>query len=163
MKIGIISDTHNNIELTKKAVKVFEENNIDLLVHAGDLTSPRMIELFKNFKCKFVLGNGDLDIEEMVEKCRRLGIGEISEFSVFDADGKKVIAFHGNNVNMFREAIVSGSFDYIIKGHTHHFENYKSNKTRVINPGALYGSEECSVAILDTKADKVKMIKVSGH
>ncbi len=160
MKIGIISDTHNNIELTKKAVDIFREKKIDILVHAGDFTSPRMIEFFKDFSCRFVLGNGDLDIEEMSRECRKYGIDEIKAICAFEADGKKFIVFHGNDVSMFRDAIQSENFDYIIKGHTHHFENYLSNKTRIINPGALYSTDECSVAILNTETDKVQMIKV---
>ncbi len=160
MKIGIISDTHNNIELTEKAIKIFEDNNIELLVHAGDLTSPKMLDLFKKFKCKIVLGNGDIDIEDICTKCKRFGFGSIEDSCVFEAGGKKFIAFHGNNVKMFREAVMSGDYDYIIKGHTHHFENYISNNTRIINPGSLYGTEEYTIAVLDTESDQVSMIRV---
>ena len=47
MKIGIISDTHNNIALTKKAIEIFGEKDVEFIIHAGDLTSPKMLELFK--------------------------------------------------------------------------------------------------------------------
>jgi putative phosphoesterase len=160
MKIGIISDTHNNIELTGKAVDIFKENNIELIVHAGDLTSPRMLELFRDFPCKIVLGNGDIDVEEICDICNKMGNGCAGERVVFEAGGKRIIAFHGDNVAMFREAVVSGEYDYIIKGHTHYFENYVSNNTRVINPGSLYGSDEFSIAVLDTDEDRVTRIRV---
>jgi uncharacterized protein len=160
MKIGIVSDTHNNIELTRTAVEIFRENNVELIVHAGDLTSPRMLELFNGFPCKIVLGNGDIDVEEISSTCREMGFGDIRDTTIFKAGEKRIIVFHGDNVKMFRDAVFSGEYDYIIKGHTHYFENYISNKTRIINPGSLYGTDEFSIAILDTDEDKVTRIKV---
>ena len=74
MKIGIVSDTHNNIELAQKAIKIFEKNNVDLIVHAGDITSPKMLGLFKDFKCKFVLGNGDIDDEALNAESAKTGL-----------------------------------------------------------------------------------------
>ncbi len=162
MKIGIISDTHNNIELTRKAVTIFRENGVELIVHAGDLTSPKMMELFSDFSCKIVLGNGDIDVEDICSICSEMGFGSIENKCIFEAGGKRIIAFHGDNVAMFREAVVSGEYDYIIKGHTHHFENYISNNTRIINPGSLYASDECSIAVLDTEEDRVTRIRVDG-
>lgn len=163
MKIGIISDTHNNIEITKKALGIFKRHKVELIIHAGDLTSPRMLDLFREFDCKFVLGNGDIDVEDLNIKAEEMGFGCIEEYCTFSAGGKNFILFHGNNVPMFRKAVASGKYDYIIKGHTHFFENYTSGTTRIINPGSLYSSDEFSIAILDTETDKVDMIRIEGE
>jgi putative phosphoesterase len=160
MKIGILSDTHNNISITEKALELFRASNVDLIIHAGDLTSPRMLGLFKDFPCKFVLGNSDIDIESLNTECGKLGFGCIGNCCTFKADGKNFMVFHGDDVPMFRTAVASGSYDYVIKGHTHFFENYISNKTRVINPGSLYGSDEFTIAILDTETDRVERILI---
>ncbi|MCD6495052.1 metallophosphoesterase family protein, partial [Candidatus Bipolaricaulota bacterium] len=40
MKIGIISDTHDNMPKIAAAVRLFNEEHIDLVVHAGDFISP---------------------------------------------------------------------------------------------------------------------------
>ena len=77
MKIGIVSDTHNNIELARKAIKIFSQNRVDLVVHAGDITSSKMLRLFKDFRCKFVLGNGDIDDEALNAEAAKLGFGKI--------------------------------------------------------------------------------------
>jgi len=160
MKIGIISDTHNDIAMTEKALDAFRERGIKMLLHAGDLTSPRMISLFRDFKCRFVLGNGDLDVEYLNLECEKNNFDCMADKCCFEIEGKRFIVFHGNNVPMFREAVASGEYDYIIKGHTHFFENYTSNKSRIINPGSLYKADEFSVAILDTEKDKVEMIRI---
>ena len=160
MKIGIISDTHNNIELTKKAIGIFEVKNVQFIIHAGDLTSPKMLQLFEKFNCKFVLGNADIDVEDINKKAEDLGFGCIDNVCTFALEDKKFIVFHGNDVPAFREAVASGEYNYIIKGHTHFFENYISNNSRVINPGSLYSGDECSIAILDLQTDKVEMIRI---
>jgi putative phosphoesterase len=162
MKIGIISDTHNYIELTQKAIKIFGENKVDLIVHAGDITSPKMLFLFRDFKCKFVLGNGDIDVEDLNAESKRLGFDRIEKSLTFTADGKNIIAFHGNDIPLFRKAVASGEHDYVIKGHTHIFENYLTGKTRVINPGSLYGADEFSVAILHAESGRVERIRIEA-
>jgi uncharacterized protein len=160
MKIGIISDTHNNIDLTKRALSLFAEHGVSMVIHAGDITSPRMLKLFREFDSIFVLGNGDIDLEDLNREAAALGFGSIEDSCTFELQGKKFIAFHGNKVPAFRQAVASGEYDYIIKGHTHFFENYVSNNTRVINPGSLYSTDECSVAILDIDNDRVERIRV---
>lgn len=160
MKIGILSDTHNSIELTEKAVAKFRELGIGRILHAGDITSPKMLRLFKGFSCTFVLGNGDIDTEALNEESEKLGFGPIAESCEIDIEGKKIILFHGNDVSQFRQAVASGKYDYVIKGHTHFFENYLSNKTRVINPGSLYGADEFSIAVLDTGTGRVEILRI---
>jgi hypothetical protein len=160
MKIGILSDTHNNIDTAGKAVAEFRKRKVDLLIHAGDLTSPKILELFKGFNCKFVLGNSDIDAEMINIKSSELGFGEVCDHCEFEADGKRIFIFHGNDVPLFREIVASGKYHYIIKGHTHFFENYVSNFSRIINPGTLYGSDECTVAVLDTETDRVEKIRI---
>lgn len=161
MLIGIMADTHNDIEAMKKAISIFHERNIKILIHAGDITSPKMLEYLKGFDCYIVLGNGDLiDSEEIDMKAQELGMRSVDESVEFECDGKKFIVFHGNKVPVYREAVASGKYNYIIKGHTHNFENYVSNGSRIINPGAVYGHDESSIVILDTDVDKVEKISL---
>ncbi len=163
MKIGLIADTHNNIALTKKAVEIFREKGVELVIHAGDLTSPKIMDLFSPLKCAFVLGNSDIDVEMINMHAEEMGCGMVGESCELDVGGKKIFVLHGNDVPLFRKAVSSGKYHYIIKGHTHFFENYVSSNTRIINPGTLYSEEECTVAILDTLTDKVEKIKITDE
>jgi putative phosphoesterase len=159
MLIGLLSDTHNDIEATKRAIAIFQSRGIKTIIHAGDITSPRMLQYLKDFECYIVLGNGDLiDSEEIDVKANELGMKSVDLKSEFELAGKKFFVFHGHDVPMYREAVASEKYNYIIKGHTHNFENYISNGCRIINPGAVYGHDESSIAILDVEADKVEKI-----
>ena len=59
--IGIMADSHDNLESIEKAVKVFNQEPVDLVVHAGDLISPFTAEIFKKLDSQFlaVFGNND--------------------------------------------------------------------------------------------------------
>ena len=160
MKIGLISDTHNEIERTKKAIKIFVSRNVDIIIHAGDISSPKIIELFKNLKCQFVLGNSD-DVDTINRETMKLGFGCIEDRCEFEVDGKRILVIHGNVVSIFREAVASGKYDYIIKGHTHIYEDYCMKNTRIINPGSVHDENEKSIAILFTEKDQVEKIELS--
>lgn len=40
MKIGIISDTHDQVEKIKKAISIFNKEKVFLVYHLGDFCSP---------------------------------------------------------------------------------------------------------------------------
>ena len=50
MKIGLISDTHDNIGNILKAVDPINDVNIDIILHAGDFVTPSAIEPFAGVK-----------------------------------------------------------------------------------------------------------------
>jgi len=164
MLIGIMADTHNDTDLTVKALNYCKEKGVEVILHAGDLTSANMLEYFIEFRCYFVLGNGDvIDEKEINIKARSLNLNPVLEKIELDLDGKKFFLFHGNNVPMFREAVASGKYDYVIKGHTHFYENYISKNTHIINPGAIYGHDEPTIALLETSTgvvDKINLCEI---
>lgn len=63
MLIGIMSDTHDNLIFTKKAIKLFNSRKVEHVIHAGDYTSPFTLKLFRELKCKYtgIFGNNDGD------------------------------------------------------------------------------------------------------
>ncbi len=60
MKIGLISDTHDNIQNIQKAIISFNEKLVRVVIHAGDIVSPEAVEAFDGMKLIGVLGNNDL-------------------------------------------------------------------------------------------------------
>ncbi|MCU0821959.1 MAG: YfcE family phosphodiesterase [Spirochaetes bacterium] len=160
MKIGLLSDTHNNIEITLKAIEIFKSKGVDLIIHSGDISSPKMLNLFKGGKCRFVLGNVDLDVDLLNEEARELGFGPVEYTCDIKIGEKRILVMHGNDVPLFKKAVECGEYNYIIKGHTHSFENYFRNNSRIVNPGCLYGGTEQTIAVLDTENDSVEKIHV---
>ncbi len=163
MIVGILADTHDDRAMTVKAVDVLRSREVDVVLHAGDLTSPEMLEYLGGFHCYVVLGNGDVgdgNEEAIRKKGIALGFNPIEYKIEVELGGKMFALFHGDNVPMFREAVACGRFDYIVKGHTHFYENYISNGARIINPGAVSVHDEASVVTVETESGNIEKIEL---
>lgn len=82
MKIGLISDTHDNIQNTQKAIISFNDKNVEVVIHAGDIVSPGTVEVFDGMRLIGVLGNNDLEVRELAsafDKIRGQLKGEFCE------------------------------------------------------------------------------------
>jgi putative phosphoesterase len=149
MKLGIMSDSHDNMPLIAKAVALFNSEKVDLVLHAGDIVSPfTNIEFGKlNAKMVAVFGNNDGDKPYLLK--RFAGIAEMQgDFRELAIGGRKIVLMHQPK---FLEALAAASdYDLVVYGHTH-IVDIREGKPLVINPGEcggwLYG--KCTVATLD--------------
>ena len=149
MLIGLLSDTHDNMDQIKKAVAFFKERNVEHVVHAGDFTSPFTFRALKGLSCGFtgVFGNNDGD---------RLLLQKMSEGRVFpqphifELASRKIVLMHEHHV---ADALAdSGHYDLVIYGHTHKPDIRKKEDSLIVNPGEtgswLYGKSTVAVADL---------------
>lgn len=150
MLIGIISDTHDNLIFTKKAIELFNNRGVEYVIHAGDYTSPFTLKLFKELNCKYVgiFGNNDGDKLLLLEKSED---NIYNQPYIFTLHNKNIIVLHEHHIV---DALAdSGHFDLLIYGHTHEPIIRKVKNTLVINPGEagswLYGKSTVALADLD--------------
>lgn len=68
MLIGLMADTHDNLPMVEKAIKMFNEEKVEVILHAGDYVAPFVIPKFRGLKARLigVFGNNDGDREEEV-------------------------------------------------------------------------------------------------
>jgi uncharacterized protein len=162
MKIGIMADTHDNLPNIKKAVNVFNQEKIDLLLHAGDFVSPFTARELKNIRCPFtgVFGNNDGDRLFLLDQFQKIGPIYPEPYKT-NIDGKEIIMFHKNDV--IADLAKSQVYDIIIYGHTHQVDFYTEGKTRLINPGECGGwlTGKSTIAILELTNLSVRIINLS--
>ena len=159
MKWGIISDTHDNLNSLKKAIKIFREQNVEIIFHAGDFVSPFTARLFQEFKVKIIGVFGNNDGEKIGLKKAYESIGEIHEdFFLGEVQGKKIFLTHKGDLVPF--IAKSGDFDIIIYGHTHRQEIKKIGNSLIINPGECGGwlTQKSTIALLEPETLKAKII-----
>jgi len=116
MKIGIISDTHDNLPRIKKAVEIFNREKVELVLHAGDFVSPFTFLEFNNLNCplKGVFGNNDGDKLYLQEKFK--GIGELyPEPYQMNLNHKNIVILHKEG--LIDALAESQKYDVIIYGH----------------------------------------------
>ena len=61
MRIGVVSDTHDRQEAVAEAVRLLLEQQVELILHCGDIESPETVRVFKPVPTHFVFGNWDKD------------------------------------------------------------------------------------------------------
>lgn len=148
--IGIMSDSHDNLEAIKKAVNFFNQSEVELVLHAGDLISPFTAKEFKELKCGFkaVFGNNDGEKDGLRHFFKDLcSLNSLIELEV---QKRKIAINHGTNESIVDALVKSRKYDVVIRGHTHKL-GITEGKTMVINPGETCGylSGEKTVVLLD--------------
>jgi uncharacterized protein len=163
MKIGLISDTHDNIENIQKAIREFNERNVDLVLHAGDFSSPIAVESFAGVKLVGVLGNNDRDIPGLTLAFKKINGELVGETLGTTYDGLRFALYHGTNYLLRESLIKSKKFDVVIYGHTHRKIIKSYGRTLVINPGTAKGwmfGLYATAAIFDTYDRSVEFINL---
>jgi putative phosphoesterase len=127
LKIGVLSDTHGVRFIAKKAVNKMED--IEILLHAGDLVEDARHLEGNNYRVYCVAGNCDAFSLEPTEK-------------ILELQGKKILLTHGHTYRvkrgyeqlLFRAKEVSA--DIVVFGHTHVPENTYIDNILFFNPGS---------------------------
>lgn len=132
MLIGLISDTHIPDRakiLPQNVIDAFKD--VDLILHAGDLTSPRVIEELERIAPVMAV-QGNMD--------RVNGI-DLPQAKTLEAEGLKIGMIHGEVypradtqqlVYLAKELDV----DILVSGHSHQPKIEKKDGVLLINPGS---------------------------
>ena len=159
MLIGIMSDTHDNLPAIAKAVEIFNRENVDLVIHAGDYVAPFVKRELSKLRAplKGVFGNNDGERRGLT---KALGVSE--EILEIEADEMKIIVLHGTNEKIVEAFARSQLYDVVVRGHTHKYEIRETGRSILVNPGEVCGylTGIKSVAFLDTKKREIKIINI---
>ena len=155
MLIGIISDTHGQHLLVRRAVALFDRLGVEHIVHCGDVGGEIVFDELVGRRCTFVWGNMDRRPRRLLGYLESVGIRVPAETpTMLELGGKRFAVFHGHE-NGFTRAAINLDVDYILHGHTHAARDEIVNGKRVINPGALHRAARRTVATLNTTNDEL--------
>ena len=164
MIVGIMADTHDRLPLVDKAVKVLNEQKVELVLHAGDYIAPFVIPCFKPLKAKFigVFGNNDGEKDGLKKKFKEINAEIHGDFAEVTMDGLRIALVHGSEEELLGPLIDVESHDILIYGHTHEAKTYRKGRTLVINPGEVCGylTEKSTIALLNSQTKEVKIIEL---
>ena len=160
MKIGILSDTHNHLQRTERAVELLREAGAEALFHCGDLASPDIVAACAVLPFYFTFGNHDCDMVRILEQeADELGAHCLHWGGEVTLAEKRIALVHGHITRDLRP-LLEAQPDYLLTGHSHQQHDFHEGTTRRINPGALFRAKVFTVAMLDLKLNDLKWIEV---
>lgn len=164
MLIGIISDSHDNLNAVKKATGVFSQRGVKILIHAGDIVSPFVTPLLSFAgleKIYAVFGNNDGEYLGLTSTFSTIGEIKKPPF-YFKLANKKIVILHEPWEKILME---NAECDILIYGHLHQVKinrGKRNNKPLIINSGECCGyiSGKSTVVILDLETEKYEVIEL---
>lgn len=160
MKIGVLSDTHDQGELIRNAVNIFNKEEVGYVFHCGDWVSPFILYFFQGLHAPLrgIFGNNDGDKFRHLsfKKAWGLDLEYEDRFLEIEIEGRRIACFHGDYSGWTDALVCSGRYDLVLHGHTHLRVNTYVGTTLSLNPGSLMRETSArirgaSVALYDTQ------------
>ncbi len=158
MKLGVMSDSHDNVPMVQKAVELFNRRGVHLVIHAGDFVSPFAVTPLAGLACKVVAVFGNNEGEQIVVAKKFEGIGEIHpNLAEVELGGRRIAVMH--YPELAEPIAASGRYDLVIYGHTHEID-VRPGETTVLNPGETGGwlTGRSTVAIVDLESMEIEIV-----
>jgi putative phosphoesterase len=159
MRLGILSDTHDQLARTVRAVRVLRDAGAEALVHCGDLTGPDIVHACAVLPCSYVRGNNDHDEDGLRAAVAATGGTWLGSGGELTLAGRRIAVTHGDSPTAFRR-LLRAAPDYLLFGHTHVRMDSGDEATRQINPGALHRAAEWTVAVLDPATGALEFVTI---
>jgi len=165
VKIGIISDTHGQVDLALAAAREFIFRGIEAVFHCGDVGSDmvltEMAALFQEIDIPLyvVLGNTDSH-SDLKFYPGSIGVNLMGRFGELEMAGRKIAMLHSDDEERLFKTVESQHYDYVLFGHTHVCHDEKRSRTRMVNPGAAGRGMHPSCAVLDLVEDAVTFFTI---
>ena len=139
MRIGVVSDTHNNLKNVTRIVELFNAAGVDRVIHTGDITQAKTIDIFAHLDAPMigVYGNNDVERDTLEAAVARHGFDfREPPFTLTWAE-RKLIVVHDP---LEFEGHLAHHHDLALHGHTHlHRLEHWGESTTIFNPGECAG------------------------
>lgn len=151
MKIGVISDTHDNVPKIEAAIRYFNHIGVEAVLHCGDFVAPFALVPFKELtpKLYLVYGNNDGEKKGLRALAAQYGWTLGAMPMEVNLGGRKIVMLH--EPDLLEELRRDARHDLIVYGHTHKPRASHDNGRLALNPGEGGGwlSGRATVAVVD--------------
>jgi putative phosphoesterase len=137
VRIGVVSDTHNQLRNVTRIVELFDAARVDRVVHTGDITQARTLEVLAGLAAPLVgvFGNND-EREPLRAAARSAGIRLEEPPLSLAWQERRLLILHDPH---FLSDAMLAEHDVVLHGHTHRAVHERRNGALVFNPGECAG------------------------
>ncbi|MBD3645898.1 MAG: metallophosphoesterase [Pseudomonadales bacterium] len=138
MRIGVVSDTHNNLPNVRRIVEIFNEAGVDRVVHTGDITQPKTLEVFADLEAPLfgVFGNNDEERTGLEKAVDKFDFHFVEPPLALEWAGRRLVVVHDP---LELRGVDESEFDVILHGHTHRQYIGFDGGRLTFNPGECAG------------------------
>ncbi len=162
MLIGVLSDSHGQLERLAEAAAVFASRGVTTLIHCGDITTVEAVETLADFEVHWVFGNCDWDEGPLRAAISRNGHTCHGFRGELEIGGCRLGFTHGHRYELYQTMVTSRDYDLVFHGHTHVRRDEMERGTRVICPGALHHAAPPGCLVLTLPELKTEWVDLKG-
>ncbi len=164
MLIGVMSDTHDNLPMIKKAVEILNDKKVALVLHAGDIVSPFVPRVFSDLKAPMIITFGNNDAERDLLRRRFADFGKDVKgmFAEVEVGRIRLALTHGDENDLLLSLIKSQYYHVVVCGHTHEAKTSVSGNTLIVNPGEICGylTGSSTMALIDAETRMTRIVQL---
>ena len=150
MRIGIVSDTHDQMKNVARIVELFNAAGVDRVVHTGDITKAKTIHALSALRAPVfgVFGNNDKERESLESAIRQRGFHFVDATLELEWGKRRIFVVHDP---LDFDQMRLGTGEVLLHGHTHRRVIDQRNQRLHFNPGECAGHLEGhnAVGVLD--------------
>ena len=160
MRIGVVSDTHDQRTNVARIVELFNEADVARVVHTGDITTTATLELLARLEVPLfgVYGNNDVDRDALAGATQALGLEFLEPPQVLTWAGRQILVTHDPE-SLPTEP--GADIDVLLHGHDHRHASDTSAGYLRFNPGECAGHVPGlnSIGILDLESLRTERLR----
>lgn len=137
MRVGVVSDTHDNLRNVARIVELLNEAQVERVVHTGDVSQPKTLDALAALEAPLfgVWGNNDREREGLARACARHGFDfRESGRELVWAERRILVVHDPREIELHLDA-----HHLVLHGHDHRHRIERLGATLVVNPGECAG------------------------
>lgn len=158
MLIGLMADSHDNLDALEYWVEYFNHRDADVLLHAGDVISPFCVPVLDDFtnSVYVTFGNNDGDRETLRAQAEGTDVNFKEGPVTLDLTESTVLMSH-KPADLPEKS--PPEVDLLVHGHTHERRFTKESSPPVVNPGEAGGwlSGTSSAALVTAQSNTLDL------
>jgi len=159
LRIGVVSDTHNHLGNVARIVELFNAARVERVVHTGDITQAKTLDLFRQLDAPLHGVFGNNDERRALSAAAEMHSIALSEPPLYlDWHGKRIVVVHDP---LDLPAALAADFDIALHGHTHRRVVERAAGRLTFNPGECAGHlrGHNAVGIVDLESLGVELLE----
>lgn len=138
MRIGVVSDTHNNLKNVRRIVELFNDAQVERVIHTGDISQAKTLDVLAELDAPLcgVFGNNDLERESLAEAITRHGMDFVDPPLELTWHGRRILVVHDP---LELDGVHTPEQHLVLHGHTHRQRIDHRPDQLIFNPGECAG------------------------